>query len=122
MRLKKFEDALKKKQNGLIFTFVYGKLHKSDDEFIAEIHTLFEQYKGTIHYVRLSCSVPTLKQRVTNQSRKKFRKTQSVKRLNELMEKYDIVSEIPHSNSITVNTDELSAIEAAHEIQEHFKL
>jgi len=101
-----------------IFTFVYGK--GPDDEFVKDIIRRVESHGGEVCFVRLSCSSDELLRRVSNRSRKRLGKLTTKSGLVRMGKKFDLVSEIPFAESLSLDTTNRSPKETARAIARHY--
>ena len=103
---------------GLIFTYVYA--HPIDADDVAAIVAPFRA--DDIHFVRLTCPPEILFGRVPAESRRAYGKLVDVETLRGLMERHDLLSPVPHGESLTIDTNQLEPAEAARRIAEHYGL
>lgn len=103
----------------LIFTFVY--LHPDDDLYVQSIVDLVEREGGAVRFVRLLCEPATQEERVTSASRR-GRKIDDVEHLREWSEGRDFTSLIPGRESLTIDTTDTSAEDAARQIAAAFDI
>lgn len=68
-----FRQAAVSKLNGLIFTFCFDKYLSRD--FLQKLEKAVKDF-GSVHYIELTCSTETLKNRVSQPSRKDLYKIQ----------------------------------------------
>lgn len=115
-----FEAAAKNDLNGLIFTFVYG--HPYDDEFIKETIKIVERYKGKVYFVRLYCSNKELAVRVKEDSRKKFGKIKTKKKLKAFLKKWCVLVLMSFVESLEIDNTKISAKKVAKMIKERYGL
>jgi len=103
-----------------IFTFVYGK--GPDDEFVKDILKRVESHGGRVFFVRLYCSPDELARRVGHRSRMELGKLATKSGLARMSREFDIVSEVPFAASLSLDTGNLSARQAAKSIARHYRL
>ena len=94
----------------LIFTFVYGG--KEDDETVKTYARSVEAKGGEVSYVELTASRQDLLDRVSNDSRKRFKKLSDPGILSELTQSMGIYA-IPFVDALKINTSELEPEESA---------
>lgn len=119
IRVETIAEAARARQN-LLHTFCYAK--DEDDEYVAKIIKTVEENGGEICFVLLVCERGELEKRVLEESRRKFKKADNLKLLNEILEKYDLFSPVPLRKSLRIDNTNLSAEAAARQIIEHFNL
>ncbi len=105
---------------GVIFTYVYA--HPNDEADVAGLIQPFRAVGGDVLFVRLTCAGATLHERVTAESRRAFGKLVDPEILRGLMERNDLLSPVPHGESLTVDTGQMTAADAACLIAEHYRL
>ena len=103
-----------------IFTFVYDA--GQDDELIKKYISLIEVNHGEVLLVKLTTTPEILKERVTQESRKSFKKMTSPDSLDKWLTKYKLSESIPERQSLTIDNTKLSAQAVAMEIANHFNL
>ncbi len=118
-RREMLEEAAKENVD-TIFTFVYGK--GTDDEFVKDTIRRVESHKGEVLFVRLYCTREELARRVAIKSRKKQGKLASKGDLDRLFEEFDLLSEVPSRESLTIDTERKSPRKVARAIASHYKL
>lgn len=104
----------------LIFTLVYVSL--VDEPYVDDIEGIVKEAGGEVFFVRLHAPVEVLEERVVLEDRQRFKKLKSVEKLRRIMEYSDLFSEIPGRDSLSLDTSELSPLDAARRIAEHFRL
>jgi broad-specificity NMP kinase len=118
-RVLAMEKAVQANIDGVIFTNCYVKGGTGTIGLIAKT---LKKYKVRIHLVKLSCSTQTLKQRVSNRSRRAYKKINNVKALEQVLKKKDYFSQFPHPNTLAIDNTNISAKKVAAQIIRHFKL
>lgn len=106
VRLEVFRQAVKSDISGMIFTFVYGR--GLDEGFVKSVVDIVESAHGNVYFVQLICDKKVLYKRVINASRKDYKKITDPSALDEMLNKYDILSTIPveiHPTLVIDNTD-----------------
>ncbi|MDD5254368.1 MAG: AAA family ATPase [Candidatus Nanoarchaeia archaeon] len=114
---KMFEAAAKNNIN-LIFTLAHQTHH---DSFVKKIIKIVQKYKGEILFVRLICEKRELSKRITQNSRKKFKKATSLKELEEIL-KRNSYRTIPFKKSLIIDNTRLSPKKCAQKIKEYYRL
>ena len=118
-RREMLEEAAKE-QVDTIFTFVYGK--GDDDEFVKDIIRRVESHAGRVLFVRLYCSRGELTRRVAIKSRKKQGKLASKRDLDTLFRTFDLASDVPFAESLSIETTHDSPRRVARSIAGHYGL
>jgi len=119
IRIETIAEAARAGQN-LIYTFCYAK--GSDDAHVAKITETVEENGGEVCFVLLVCERGELEKRVLEESRKKFKKANNIELLKEILEKYDLFSPVPLRESLRIDNTNLSALDTARKIVDHYKL
>jgi hypothetical protein len=104
----------------LIYTFCYAKGH--DEPHMELIRRAVAENGGQVLHVLLKCDIEELEHRVLEESRLKFGKVNNPGLLEELMEKYELCTPLPDSDTFTVDNTNVNAADAASSIIRHFKL
>jgi hypothetical protein len=120
IRLDIFEEAAREGIPGIIFTFVYGGLQ--ENKFIDSVERIVEGSDGEVLYVRLYCTEAELERRVGLDSRKIYGKLVNRDILRDLLSKYDLLSEIPGRESLSIDNTELMPAEVVERIIAHYGL
>lgn len=118
-RREMLEEAAKEGIN-TIFTFVYGK--GSDDRFVKDIVRRVESHGGRVCFVRLYCSPTELARRVSSKSREKLDKLSTKTGLARIGRRYDLASEVPFGEGLSLDTGVLSAKQTARAIVRRYRL
>jgi len=118
-RREMLEEAAKENVD-TIFTFVYGK--GEDDEFVKDIIRRVESHAGRVLFVRLYCSRGELTRRVAIKSRKKQGKLASKRDLDTLFRTFDLASDVPFAESLSIETTHDSPRKVARSIAGHYGL
>lgn len=116
--LETFSEAIKANFAGLIFTFAPEATVPKD--FPDKVRNLLEANGGKVMFVELKCDVEELEKRLIDSSRAKFGKLNSVEFFRELNEK-GVFNTPKISTDFSVDTTELSPIEAAQRILNHIE-
>jgi broad-specificity NMP kinase len=120
IRLEIFEEALREKIPGIIFTFVYGG--PQDNKFIDNVEEIVKRGGGELLLVRLYCEKDELERRVVLESRKAYGKLVDREILKDLQEKYNLQSEIPGRESLSIDNTQLAPEEVLEKISSHYGL
>ena len=118
--LQMLELAAKEKTQGLIFTYCYA--YPDDTKFINRIVKSIKKHNGEVLFVQIVCSEEKLMNRVMEKSRGKYFKISNKKTLKKVLGQYDLFSEIPKKNSLTIDNSDLFAKKVAKIITKHYKL
>jgi len=121
IKLKIIEESLKLNVKGLIFTMVYTK-NPQNHVFPRKIKRLVEKYNGEVCFVRLKCSEKELLNRVSNDSRKKYKKIVSKNKLSKFMKEYDVHGELNFNNKLDIDVEKNSVNKSALMIKDFFKI
>jgi shikimate kinase len=119
IRVETIIEAARTGQN-LIHTFCYAKA--LDDNYVAEITKSVESNGGEVCFVLLTCEKKELENRVSEASRRQFRKANNVELLREILDKYDLFSPVPERESLIIDNTNLSPRATAQIIIERFDL
>ena len=122
VRLQVFAKAAETGTEGLIFTMVY---ERGRETLMARSASVVEEKGGEVCFVRLTCSRATLERRVGNEERKRYGKISSADVLDNFLDGGD--EKLPFAaaagwESLTVDTDKVSAAAAAEQITTHYSL
>ena len=94
----------------LIFTYVYGGL--GDDANVKNFTTIIESNGGQVLFVELMADDSDLIDRVSNDSRKRFKKLLDKEIMTKLTEDMSIFT-IPYVESLKINTSNTSPVQSA---------
>lgn len=120
MRILILEQAARADIPGLIMTFVYGPAR---EDAVQQYITAVEKYNGKIYFVRLYCPKKILAERVVNKDRLQYGKIVTVERLNKKLEELEEpFASINQKESLNLNMENLSALEAAKTIIREYQL
>lgn len=119
-RLQMFETAAKEKLPGIIFTMCYA--HPDDDDFVKTVIDTLNTYDATIHFVQITSSREELQKRVTNDSRKQYKKISDIQILDDFLADGDLFTPIPFVESLKIDNTSTSAKDVAKKIKEHYGL
>jgi len=106
MKLDILEAAAKQEVDGIIYTFVYDRT--TDNPFVIKLKNLAERQNISIKFLQIYCEKKELLKRVTMESRKAYKKVQSVEGLSRYLDSGDFVSPIDNVDSIKVDSSNLS--------------
>ena len=104
----------------LIHTFVYAK--GPDDEHFEKLIAAAENNGGKVCLVLLRCSKEALMKRVSAESRTRLGKLATPETLDELVEKYDILSPFDGRETLVIDNTDLEPGAAALRIMKHFRI
>lgn len=104
----------------LVFTTVYE--HPDSDPQTTRRFDAVESNGGRICLVQLTCPPAILANRVQNPHRATMGKIATVEGLRETLVGHNVVTSIPRRESLQVDTSELSPVEAAEHVIEHYGL
>ncbi|MEK7723883.1 MAG: AAA family ATPase [Acidobacteriota bacterium] len=114
--LETFSEAIKANFTGLIFTFAPENTVPND--FPDKVKNLLEENGGKVTFVELKCELEELEQRLTNSSRDKFGKLNSLELFRQLNSQG--VFDTPKITAdFSVDTTNLSPTETAKKILNH---
>jgi tRNA uridine 5-carbamoylmethylation protein Kti12 len=104
----------------IIFTFCYDD--KDGYKFIRKLVNRVVKNGGKVCFVQLAPDKEVLFTRIKNDSRKKYNKTRSKKKLKEIMRKHEFYTPVRFKNNLKIDNTKLSAKKVAKMIKEHYKL
>jgi len=116
IRLEIFEEAAKQNIPGIVNTFVYQKC--DDDDFVKDVITSVEKHGGEVKFIQIYCAQDELLKRVTEDSRKQFKKVHNPDDLLKSLNKDDLMSSIDFVDNIRIDSTHLSAQETFEKIYE----
>jgi len=116
LRLDTIETAARERLPGLIFTFCY--LHPLDQEFVQSVITRVEAHGGHVRFVQLTATPEILAERVTGESRRRFRKINRVEKLKQVIAQ-DFWTPIPGVESLHIDSTALSPTDVADQVVAH---
>ncbi|MCA9892928.1 MAG: AAA family ATPase [Anaerolineae bacterium] len=117
IRLLIFERATQQNVTGIVFTFVYEK--DVDDNFVRKLIKTVTSNGGEIVFIQIDCEKDELLKRVTDESRKAFKKVRSQEGLLATLNTRNITSAIDFVDSYRIENTNLSVqdtVEKALEI------
>jgi hypothetical protein len=109
-----FSRAAEEHLAGLIFTFAYDRTVRSS--FIEDTQRAVESVGGRVSFVELRCSAEEIERRIVQPSRREFGKLNSVSQFHELKDAGAFEGPWIPAGGLVVETDGISAAEAAAEI------
>lgn len=109
IRLDIFEQAAKLNIPGIVFTVVYEK--PTDDAFVRQLIERIEAQGGEIIFIQIYCEKDVLLQRVTQESRKQFRKLKTQEGLLNTLANGDQLSTIDFVDSSKIDSTHLTVEE-----------
>lgn len=104
---------------GLIFTY---DLTSGNWQFARQLIKKLKKYKVKIYLVHLSCDEDELRKRVLRESRKRFKKTKTVKELDYLLTVKDYKETLPGWKTLKIDNTKISAKEVAKKIKKLLKV
>jgi len=123
LRYAVFAEAAQAHLDGLIFTTVYGRGYR--EQFIARCRDVVAPFGGEVCFVHVYCQAETLRQRVVREDRKQYGKITSVELLNDTLRHGEPQALFEAGTlwaSLSLNTDVLRPVEAAHQVIAHYRL
>ena len=114
MKLDILETAAKARVSGVIYTFVYDR--KTDNPFIDQLKEIADRQNVSIKFVQIYCEKEELLKRVTDESRKKYKKIHSEEGLSKYLESGDFISPVDNVDSIRIDSTNLSVDETVAEV------
>lgn len=106
--------------DGLIFTFAFERTVR--EGFIENVRTVVEANGGEVLFVELKCSTEELERRIVRPSRKIFGKLSSVEQFRELRNAGAFANPGIPTQSLVLDTTEISASETARLIVNSLRL
>lgn len=100
----------------LVYTFVFAP---GDESHVDNVVAAYESAGGSVFFVRLVASHDELFRRVTLPDRALHGKITDAGELARLLDAHDVLAAIPGRQTLTIDTDALSAAEAAECIIRH---
>lgn len=104
----------------IIFTFCYAPT-KNDNKFVNKVIRIIKKFNGKIYFVHLYAKKEVLHKRVTNNSRKKYRKIKEKIKLEKVLQNHNFYTKIPFVKSLDLDNTQLSSKEAAKKIMRYIK-
>ncbi len=111
--------AKQKLIEGIIYTFVYDK--KTDNPFIKKLEEISNRQNIDLQFVQIYCEKEELLKRVTEESRKEYKKVHSAEGLSKYLETGDFLSEIPDVDNKKIDSTYLTAEETAAQVLTYIK-
>jgi hypothetical protein len=122
IRFTVFAEAARAHIDGLIFTMVY---RRDQEPFITRCVEVVESFGGKVCFVHVHCHAETLRQSVVREDRQQHGKITSVELLNEILSHWEPQSPFEAAtrwDSLSLNTDVLSPMEAAQQVITHYRI
>jgi tRNA uridine 5-carbamoylmethylation protein Kti12 len=116
------EAAVKANQTNVVMTFPYASNLDRDVEFITELTTTSRKLGAEVYPIFLKCSNDTLLKRAIEPSRKAYGKITTTDVMNTMIEMHNFNDYAPVEGNITIDTDQISASDAAAQIKELIQL
>jgi len=114
------EESAKLNFQGIIFT--YAEIARDNFNFLRKLKKILDKYDSKLRAVQLTCDKEELKKRVTNESRKKFNKTHTIKELEYLFSIKDYQSTFSKIETITIDNTNVSPSKVAQKIKEKYSI
>lgn len=114
--------VVKADQTNVVMTFPYASDLDQDVEFITELAATSRKLGADVYPIFLKCSNDTLLKRALEPSRKAYGKITTTEVMNTMIEMHNFDEPAPVEGNITIDTDQISATEAAAQIKELIKL
>jgi AAA domain len=112
-------DYCSKNQTDLIFTYVYEG--SDDDDNVRKFIRTIESNQGDVIFIELTADKEDLVDRVSNESRKKYKKLTDPVIMDEITRDMSIYS-IPFVESLKINTSKLSPSESVECIMNTYEI
>ncbi|MGB4759592.1 MAG: hypothetical protein WBP26_06070 [Candidatus Saccharimonadales bacterium] len=109
--------AVKADQADVVVTFPYASNLERDVEFIHELATTSRAQGAEVYPIFLKCTNDTLLIRVLEPSRKAYGKITTTEIMRTMIEKYNFDKPAAVAGNVTIDTDQISASEAAAQIK-----
>lgn len=109
IKLAILEAAAKQGMDGVIYTFVYDRT--TDNPFVDKLKEIAKRQNISIKFLQIYCEKQELLKRVIAESRKQYKKVQSVEGLSRYLKSGDFLSPIDNVESIKVDSTILSVEE-----------
>jgi dephospho-CoA kinase len=122
LRVRAIKTAIEQKVPGLIMTFAYGLETKDglrDDTVLQELSRIVRKGGGKTTFVRLYADHSTLMERLGLPSRLQHKKLTNKRILKHLLKHYRIEDIVPFAESLSLQTNQHSALQSAKEIIKH---
>lgn len=109
---------------GLIFTMVYAKSpgEKKLPIFVKKVKQIIKKHEGKLYFVKLICDKKIILERVKEESRKKYKKFSSPKKLKKYAHEKDLFSTLPLRGQFITNNTKKSPEIVAEEVVKFFKI
>ena len=120
LRVKTIELAAQYGLEGMLFTYCYA--YPSDTPFVERVRSTVESAGGTVCFVQLLCEVEELKRRVVGSDRCAFQKLDNVEGLEAALQRWDLYTPIPDSDTLSIDNTDLPPGQVAERIIKHFGL
>ena len=114
LRLRCFEAVASSTLRGMVFTCAFA--FPGAEEFASKIERIVVRHQGRCDFVRLTCPVEDLENRVGGADRQKFGKIADSVKLQSAIEEFNLLDVLPGKEALTVNTSEMAPVEACEAI------
>ncbi|MBI4426685.1 MAG: AAA family ATPase [Candidatus Kerfeldbacteria bacterium] len=120
LRHRILEEAAKHGVAGVIFTFVYAR--PDDHPMLHKLIARMRRFRVRIAWVQLSCEQTELERRVRLETRRRYEKVKSVRKLRQLQRRYNLAAPVPFKPNLVLDITTLKPTVAAQRIVKRFKL
>ena len=120
LRVKTIELGAQYGLEGMVFTYCYA--YPSDTPFVERVRATVESAGGTVCFVQLLCEVEELKRRVVAPDRREFQKLGNAEGLEAALERWDLHTPIPDSDTLSIDNTHLPPGQVAERIIDNFSL
>jgi tRNA uridine 5-carbamoylmethylation protein Kti12 len=104
---------------GVIYTFVYDR--QTDNSFIEKLKEISKRQDIDLQFIQIYCDKEELLKRVTEDSRKEYKKVHSAEGLSKYLESGDFMSEVPDVDSQKIDSTNLEIEETVAQVLELIK-
>jgi shikimate kinase len=118
-RLEMYDEAAKAGVNFIITCALAGPQHF---DFYRQTKDIVKKYGGQVHFVQLLPSTETLMERVNGASRKNIKIEDEANLQRLLKEEPELRDVFPDTNHLQIDNSDMSALEAAQAIKQHYRL
>ena len=110
-------EAVKANQKNIVTTFAYAANEEADVDFVMQFIMDIRTQGREVYPIFLHSSPETLRQRVTQPSRKAYGKVTKLEVINSMIDQYDFDTPVNIDGNFLIETDDLSASEIAQKIK-----
>ena len=120
----KFYEEVVKSGISFIITHTYSnnfvsKTGLSDPEYMKKLEAIFEKHNANAIFIHIKSNKETLIDRVSHQSRKRFRKLTDKEEMKKLLENNDFDTSAPVKNNVVIDNSNFTPEETASKIIEY---